>query len=75
MLNRCLHYLYINAAVLGCGYGFAWIDRGNLLMPVVMMVGILLVFVAVASVIWKLHAKESEILNRKLKEYQRIGGV
>lgn len=75
MINRCLHYLYINVVVLGCGYGFAWIDRGNLFMPVVMIVGILLVFVAVASVIWRLHARESENLNRKLREYQRTGGV
>ena len=73
VINRGLHYLYINAVVLGCGYGFGWMDIGNLFMLAVMVLGIAVVFVAVSSVIWGLHKRESKNLNRKLKEYQRTG--
>ena len=73
LLNKGLHYLSINAVVLSCGYGFQWMDRGNVLMLAVMIFGILFVFVVVSFVIWRLHARESENLNRKLREYQQTG--
>ena len=73
LLNKGLHYLYIHAVVLSCGYGFQWMDRGNVLMLAVMIFGILFVFVVVSFVIWRLHARESENLNRKLREYQQTG--
>lgn len=73
LVDKGLHYLYINAVVLGCGYGFGWMDIENLSMLAVMAAGILAVFVSVSFVIWRLHARESESLNRKLKEYQQTG--
>lgn len=72
--NMILHYLYINVVVLGGGYQFGWIERGNIFMPAVMTVGILLVFIAVSAVVWSWHKRESETLNRKLQEYQAGGG-
>ena len=42
-------------------------------MLAVMIFGILFVFVVVSFVIWRLHARESENLNRKLREYQQTG--
>lgn len=72
--NKGLHYLYINVVVLGSGYLFGWIDIENILMLAVMFLGILAVFAAVSFAIWRLHARESENLNRKLKEYQQTGG-
>lgn len=74
LIDKGLHYLYINAVVLGCGYGFGWIDQDNVSMLFVMLLGILLVFAAVSFVVWRLHAKESENLNRKLREYQQAVG-
>ena len=68
---KILHYLYINAVVLCCGYGFGWIDKDNVSMLLVMLLGILLVFAVVSFVVWRLHARESENLNRKLREYQQ----
>lgn len=73
MAEKILHYLYINAVVLGCGYGFGWIDKDNVSMLLVMLLGILLVFVVVSFVVWRLHARESENLNWKLREYQQAG--
>ena len=69
--NKGLHYVYINVVVLGCGYWFEWMDIENISMLAVMMLGILVVFAVVSYVIWKLHARESENLNRKLREYQQ----
>lgn len=69
-----LHYLYINVVVLGGGYWFEWIERGNLFMPAAMAFGILVVFITVSAVVWSWHKRESETLNRKLQEYQAGGG-
>ena len=71
VFNKGLHYVYINVVVLGCGYWFEWMDIENISMLAVMMLGILVVFAGVSYVIWKLHARESENLNRKLREYQQ----
>lgn len=75
LIEKAVHYLYINAVVLGCGYGFGWIDKDNVPMLIVMLLGIFLVFAVVSFVVWRLHAKESENLNRKLREYQQTGGI
>lgn len=73
LCRKLLHYLYINAVVLGGGYHFAWIERGNLPMLAVMAFGILIVFAAVSAVLWSWHKKETANLNRKLQEYQAGG--
>lgn len=75
LMEKAAHYLYINAVVLGCGYGFGWIDKDNVPMLIVMLLGIFLVFAVVSFVVWRLHARESENLNRKLREYQQTGGI
>lgn len=74
LCRKLLHYLYINAVVLGGGYHFAWIERGNLPMLAVMALGILIVFVVVSAVVWSWHKKETQWLNSKLQEYQAGGG-
>ncbi len=73
VFNKGLHYVYINVVVLGCGYGFGWMDIENIFMLAAMMFGILVVFVTVSFVIWRLHERETENLNRKLREYQQTG--
>ena len=65
--------VYINVVVLGSGYLFHWMDIENIFMLAGMVLGILIVFVVVSFVIWGLHKRESEHLNRKLREYQQAG--
>lgn len=72
-IDKGLHYLYINVVVLGSGYLFGWMDIENLFMLAAMVSGILAVFVVVSFVIWRLHERETENLNRKLREYQQTG--
>lgn len=74
MINGGLHYLYINTVVMGCGYWFGWIDKNNFFMAAVMALGILIVFAVVFFAMLRLHVRESENLNRKLREYQEAGG-
>lgn len=74
VVNKGLHYLYINVVVLGSGYWFEWMDIDNIFMFAVMFLGIAVVFAVVSFVIWRLHKRESESLNQKLKEYQQAGG-
>lgn len=71
LFDRGLHYVYINVVVLGCGYGFGWMDIENIFMLAAMTLGILGVFVIVSFVIRRLHERETENLNRMLKEYQQ----
>lgn len=71
LFDRGLHYVYINVVVLGCGYGFGWMDIENIFMLAAMTLGILVVFVIVSFVIMRLHERETENLNRMLKEYQQ----
>lgn len=75
MCQKILHYLYINVVVLGGGYYFAWIERGNMLMLSVMALGIFVVFVVVSAVLWSWRKKETALLNRKLQEYQAGRGT
>lgn len=72
-IDKGLHYVYINVVVLGSGYLFGWIDIKNVFMLAAMVFGISAVFAVVSYVIWRLHARESENLNRKLREYQQAG--
>ncbi len=71
LFDRGLHYVYINVVVLGCGCGFGWMDIENIFMLAAMTWGILVVFVIVSFAIYRLHERETENLNRMLKEYQQ----
>lgn len=74
LFNIGVRYLYINLVVLGGGQLFRWLDIENFLMLGVMILEILLVFIVVSAVMWRLHKKDSERLNERLQEYQRTGG-
>lgn len=74
VFNIGIRYLYINLVVLGGGHIFQWLDIENILMLVVMMLEILIVFIVVSAVMWKLQKIDSKRLNEKLQEYQQTGG-
>ena len=66
-----LHYLYINAVVLGTGDYFEWFDFSVPSMTLGMMALIIIVFIVVSAAIWTMETRESRRLNVKLQEYQR----
>lgn len=65
-----LHFLYINVVVFGCAYFFDWFDVRNIKMSVFLFFSIMVIFLAIAWVIWNKNKREAELLNYQLKEYQ-----
>lgn len=65
-----LHYLYINAVVLGMGNYYEWFDLSIPRMTIGMMALIIIIFIAISAVIWTMETRESRRMNEKLLEYQ-----
>lgn len=65
-----LHYLAVNAIVLGAGHCFRWyhIDRASSLIP--MLLTIAVIFGAVSGISWTQSAREAKRMNELLREYQ-----
>lgn len=69
-VDLLLHYLYINAIVLGAGNYFEWFDLSVPSMTFGMMILIIIIFIAISAAIWTMETRESRRLNEKLQEYQ-----
>ena len=65
-----LHYLFNNVVVVGCGLWFEWIDAGNTLQIIGMIVLVAVIFSVVSVLSWKKEAKEAELMNERLMQYQ-----
>lgn len=63
-----LCYAYVNVVNLGLGFFFGWFEISNLPMVAGMLLSILLVFLAVAVIIYMVDSKTSEEINQKLQE-------
>ncbi len=71
VLTVFLHYLMINAIVLGFGYLFEWYDVQNWKSVIAMVVMIALIYTLVVLCSWKGLVKEAEKMNRKLQDLQK----
>ncbi len=69
-LLRILHYVLVNAVVLGCGIWFEWFYADNLLMVLGMLFLIAVIFVTASFFLWKRAAHTAELMNERLKTYQ-----
>lgn len=68
IVRRVLHFLYVDAVVLLCGYFCHWLDFSEPWEAVFLEVGILVIFVVI-SLIEYFHGKsEADKLNSLLKE-------
>lgn len=65
-----LHYLFNNVIVVGCGIWFEWIDAEKPLQIIGMVVLVALIFGTVSTISWKKSAKEAELMNERLVQYQ-----
>lgn len=65
-----LHYLFNNVIVVGCGIWFEWIDAEKPLQIIGMVVLVALIFGTVSTISWKKSAKEAELMNERLMQYQ-----
>lgn len=67
---RALHYLLVNAVVLGCGIWFQWFYADNLPMVLGMLLLIAVIFVTVSLISWRRAVHMTELMNERLKIYQ-----
>lgn len=65
-----LHYLLVNAVVLGCGIAFEWFYMDKLPMVIGMFLLIAAVFWLVSAVMWKKAASTAALMNEQLRKYQ-----
>ncbi len=65
-----LHYLFNNMVVVACGLWFGWIDAGNPLQIIGMVVLVAVIFSVVSVLSWKKEAKEANLMNERLTQYQ-----
>lgn len=70
-LRGFLHYLMINAIVLGAGQWFGWYDVSNPFSVLVMVIIIAIIFVVVSAISWKKSKADADAMNERLLEYQR----
>lgn len=69
-LSHILHYLYINAAVFGCGRVFDWYKVENMKHNAFLFLMIALIYAGVSYSVWLKNKKTSELLNQHLEKYQ-----
>lgn len=65
-----LHYLFNNLVVVGCGLWFGWIDAENPFQIIGMVVLVAVIFSVVSVLSWKKEAKEADLMNERLMQYQ-----
>lgn len=65
-----LHYLQVNAVVLGFGFYFQWFSVQHLPQVAGMLILINVIFLIISLVEWKRGKETAERMNRRLAEYQ-----
>ncbi|MDO4302916.1 MAG: DUF3021 family protein [Bacillota bacterium] len=66
-----MHYVEVNAVVLGFGIFFDWFSVEYLPHVIGMLLLINIIFLSVSLVEWKRAAKEARLMNGRLAEYQK----
>ncbi len=69
-LCRALHYVMVNAVVLGCGIWFEWFYADNLPMVFGMLILIAVIFATASFIFWKRGLRMAALMNERLKIYQ-----
>ncbi|HWT74717.1 MAG TPA: DUF3021 family protein [Mobilitalea sp.] len=67
-LRKIIHYIYINAAVLGGAFLFQWIDPGLLLQFLFMLVLIAAVYYGVMAFNFRKEEKTADHMNKRLQK-------
>lgn len=66
-----LHYVMINAIVMGCGLWFEWFYPDNLPMVLGMLFIIALNFALVSAIMWRRDKRAAARMNERLRKYQK----
>lgn len=66
-----VHYVLVNAIVLGSGAFFHWYNPSGIWNIVTMLLAIALIFAVVSAISWKKAEADAARMNEKLEEYQK----
>lgn len=75
IVKTLIHYVLINAVVLGSGALFEWYDPSRSGSVVSMILSIAIIFGTVTAISWRKGKKEAAEMNRRLEEYQKQEGT
>ena len=70
LIRVAIHYILINAIVLGFGSRFEWYRPTHLRSILSMLIAIAVIFTAVSVISWSLSAKDAKKMNERLEQYQ-----
>lgn len=65
------HYIYCNVIVLGAGSLFDWYNASNPKSLITMIISVAVVYVVVSVISWRKAARDAEVMNSRLEEYQK----
>ena len=68
LVRKIIHFLMIDVTVLVCGFWFGWFFLSDWRTIVGMELTIIAVYIAVAATDYHMYHRESEEMNRRLKE-------
>ena len=69
-MRVAIHYILINAIVLGFGNRFEWYQPTHFKSTLYMLIAIAVIFAAVSFISWSLSAKDAKKMNERLEQYQ-----
>ncbi len=70
LIRIAIHYILINAIVLGFGSQFNWYHPTHLRSILSMLIAIAVIFAAVSVISWSLSAKDAKKMNERLEQYR-----
>ena len=70
LIRIVIHYILINAIVLGFGSWFNWYHPTHLRSILSMLIAIAVIFAAVSVISWILSAKDAKKMNERLEQYR-----
>jgi len=70
-VRTAVHYILVNAIVLGTGVLFGWFDPRDIRSDIAMVVTIAVIYAIVSGISWTRSARDAKKMNEKLKEYMK----
>lgn len=71
LIRVVINYITINIIVIGCGYLFNWIEIGDTIKLISLIVSIFLVYIFVWAISYKSDTTMAKRINQKIQEYNK----
>lgn len=70
-LGIVIHYILVNAIVLGTGVLFGWFDPRDIRSDIAMVVTIAVIYAIVSGASWTRSVRDAKQMNERLREYMK----